>query len=170
MSCLNIDPVSSAAVAGLRELILAGERYRQAAAGYLGLDISGSQAVSYLYSRGEMGQTELGNLLGYTTSSITVLIDRLERDNVARRRPHPSDRRRTVVELTDHGRQAVQATGRWLVRSFDHIDPEALPGVIDALSSIAKDLSLQAIDLNSHRNAPAPASKSQADNSETGHG
>lgn len=146
-----MDPNLSAAVATLREVILAGERYRRAASSYLGLDMSGSQAVSYLFSRGPMGQSELGALLGLTTASITALLDRLERDDIARRRPHPSDRRRSIVELTERGEQAAQKTGQWLVRSFDHIDREALPSVIDALSVIAENLSLQAVDLNNHR-------------------
>ena len=139
------------AVAALREVILAGERYRQAASTYLGLDVSGSQAVSYLYTRGEIGQTELGTLLGFTTSSVTALVDRLERDNIARRRPHPTDRRRTLVGLTDQGTDAVRDTGRWLVRAFDHVDPAALPELAQALAAVAADLSTQAQDLAAAR-------------------
>lgn len=148
---MDSDPTSSPAVAALREVILAGERYRRAASNYLGLDIGGSQAVSYLYGHGPMGQSELGAHLGYTTASVTALLDRLEKDGMARRRPHPSDRRRTIVELTDHGVQAVRTTGRWLIKSFDHVDPQNIPAVVDALSRIAQDLSLQAVDLNGSR-------------------
>ena len=137
---MDTDPALIDAVAALRELILAGEKYRQTASNYLGLDISETQAVSYLYSRGEIGQSELGALLGYTTSSITALVDRLERDDIARRRPHPTDRRRAIVGLTDHGNDAVRTTGRWFVRAFDHIDRADLPGIVNALSAIAGDL------------------------------
>lgn len=154
-----MDPQLATAVTALREVILAGERYRRAASTYLCLDLSGSQAVSYLYSRGPMGQSELGSLLGFTTASITALTDRLERDGIARRRPHPTDRRRTVVELTEHGEQAARSTGQWLAGSFDHIDRNALPAVIEALSRIAEDLSRQAVDLTGH----PPASSSGSD-------
>src|ERR1700712_2316910 len=97
------------AVVALRELFLASEHYRHAAGAYLGLDISQTQALSYLRNRGPLGPTELGLLLGLNTSSITALIDRLEAGGMARRRPHPSDRRRAVVELSDHGTAAITA-------------------------------------------------------------
>lgn len=142
-----LDVALTDAAAALRELILAGERYRRAASNYLGLDLSQTQAVSYLYSRGGIGQSDLGALLGYNTSSITALVDRLERDGIARRQPHPTDRRRTIVTLTEHGQNAVATTRRWFLRAFDHIDPQTLPDVTAALSVIAADLSLQTADI-----------------------
>jgi DNA-binding MarR family transcriptional regulator len=153
---VDVDPTSAPAVSALREVILAGERYRRAASNYLGLDIGGSQAVSYLYSHGPMGPGELGALLGYTTASVTALLDRLEKENLAHRRPHPTDRRRSIVELTDHGVEAVRATGRWLVRSFDQVDPNMLATVVDVLVKIAQGLGEQAVDLAEHRNNERP--------------
>ncbi len=50
-----------------------------------------------------MGQTELADALGITTSSVTSLIDRMERSGLVKRQPHPRDRRRTVVQLTKYG-------------------------------------------------------------------
>jgi len=153
------DPALANAVRALRELILAGEKYRQVACGYLQLDIGQSQAVSYLYSRGPMGQSELGVLLGFTTGSMTALVDRLERDNIARRLPHPTDRRRTQLELTEHGRSAVNNLGRWLTGAFNHIDPSTLPEVTTTLTSIAGDLRRQIADLAAqprHDNMPPP--------------
>jgi DNA-binding MarR family transcriptional regulator len=146
---MAVDDALADAAAALRELILAGERYRRAASNYLGLDLSQTQAVSYLYSRGDIGQSDLGALLGYNTSSITALVDRLERDGIARRQPHPTDRRRTVVTLNEHGHDAVATTRQWFLRAFDHIDPQTLPDVTAALSVIAADLGLQTADLAS---------------------
>src|SRR6478752_6700881 len=130
----------AAAVAALRELILAGEKYRQVASAHLQMDVGQAQAVSYLYSRGPMGQSELGALLGFNTSSITALVDRLERDHIAQRLPHPTDRRRTRVELTDHGWAAVNTIAHWFARAFYHIDSSALPNATSALATIAADL------------------------------
>ena len=141
------DPGMAAAVAALRELILAGEKYRQVASAYLRVDVGEAQAISYLYSRGPMGQSELGALLGFNTSSITALVHRLERDHIARRLPHPTDRRRTRVELTDHGRAAVHTIGHWFTRAFDRIDAAALPEAAAVLATIAADLRAQAVDL-----------------------
>jgi DNA-binding MarR family transcriptional regulator len=149
----TVGPALTAAVEALRELILAGESYRQATAGYLGLDISQTQAVSYLYSRGDMGQSELGALLGYNTSSMTALVDRLERDRIAVRVPHPTDRRRSTVQLTPQGRAAVRTTGRWFIGAFDHIEHDALPEVTAAITAIAEDLRVNAREIAAHPNA-----------------
>lgn len=46
-------------------------------------------------------------------TSVTNTVDRLERDGLARREPHPTDGRATLVVLTDAGRElAVRATER----------------------------------------------------------
>jgi DNA-binding MarR family transcriptional regulator len=144
----SFEPELVTAVEALRELILAGEKYRQMVTAYLGLDTSQTQALSYLYSRGEMGQGELGALLGVNTSTMTALVDRLERDGIAQRRPHPTDRRRLVVDLTDGGRQAIRITGRWFVRAFDHVEPSALPALSVTLTAIAADLRAHAMEMS----------------------
>src|SRR6478736_630071 len=61
------------ATVALRELILAGERYRIAVAARLDLSVNESRTISYLLARGAMGQTELSTALGLTTSSTTRL-------------------------------------------------------------------------------------------------
>lgn len=49
---------------------------------------------------------------GYDTSSATALVDPLERRDIARRSPHPTNRRRSVVGLTDHGHGVMTGLGR----------------------------------------------------------
>lgn len=124
----------------LRELILAAEHYRQVAASALALRVSDSQAVSYLYTRGSMGQTALGELVGLNTGTMTVLVDRLERSGIAKRIPHPTDRRRLIVELTGPGRASIDRTSTWLSGAFKSIPPSQLAAVSTALTSIAVDL------------------------------
>lgn len=48
---------------------------------------------------------ELAQKMGVTTGTLTVQIDRLERNGMVRRRPHDEDRRSILVELTDAGRE-----------------------------------------------------------------
>jgi DNA-binding MarR family transcriptional regulator len=135
----------SAATNSLRELILAAEHYRQVASAALELGTSDSQAVSYLYVRGAMGQTALGELLGYNTGTMTVLVDRLEREAIAERIPHPTDRRRLIVQLTEHGRVTVENTSRWLGYAFKNITPDRMPDVTATLVTIANDLRMRAV-------------------------
>lgn len=50
----------------------------------------------------------LADALHVTPRNVTELVDALERDGYLRRRPHESDRRATLVELTDNGYAAMQ--------------------------------------------------------------
>lgn len=54
--------------------------------------------------------TDLANYLGVKTSSITALLDRLESGGHLRRVPSPFDRRRTMIEPTDHADAEVRKT------------------------------------------------------------
>jgi DNA-binding MarR family transcriptional regulator len=129
--------------AALREVVLAAEQYRQAVAIELHLDVRQTQAVSYLYSRGAMGQSELADALLLNTSSVTALVDRLEAHAIATRQPHPTDRRRSVIELTDKGRDVIARTAAFLLGAFNHVDPTELPRLTATLSALATDLRAQ---------------------------
>jgi DNA-binding MarR family transcriptional regulator len=52
---------------------------------------------------------ELADALKVTPRNVTGLVDALAADDYLRRTPHPTDRRATLVELTDRGRETVQA-------------------------------------------------------------
>ncbi len=128
------------AVRSLRLLILAGENYRQAVAQLTGLGVTETQALSYLAIHGDRGQTDLGADLGITSSASTALVDRLERQGVAERYAHPSDRRRLVVRLTDPGRDVVRRSRDWLAAGFGAVEPGDMPAVSQMLRQIAHDL------------------------------
>lgn len=129
------------AVLNLRRMILAGEHYRQVVAEAIGLGTTESQALSYLAVHGSSGQSELARDLGLTSSALTALVDRLERQGVAERVRHPQDRRRTIVSLTERGRAMISESHRWLAATLDRVDPEVLETVSRALAVIAGDLS-----------------------------
>lgn len=145
----EFSPELLAAGAALREVALAIEQYRQAVATELHLDVRQTQAVSYLHSRGPMGQSELAEALVLNTSSVTALVDRLEAHGIAHRQPHPSDRRRSVIELTDKGRDVISRTATFLLGAFDHVDPAEFPSLARTLSTLAADLRVQTESLPS---------------------
>src|SRR3954454_1407320 len=116
------DPTEEA-IRSLRALILAGERYRQVLSEYVGLGVTETQAVSYLTVHGDRGQNELAADLGLSSGASTALVDRLEREGIAERYPHPSDRRRTLVRLTDRGHAVVDVGHDWLLAGFQDIPP-----------------------------------------------
>jgi DNA-binding MarR family transcriptional regulator len=129
------------AVINLRRIILAGEHYRQVVAEAIGLGTTESQALSYLAVHGSSGQSELARDLGLTSSALTALVDRLERQGVAERIRHPRDRRRTIVSVTERGATMVQESHRWLSATLARLDPGDLEMVSTALALIAADLS-----------------------------
>jgi len=146
---VNAEQTLDEAVRNLRALILAGENYRQVLAQVLQLGITETQALSYLAIHGECGQTELAGHLGLTSSASTALVDRLERQGIAERYAHPTDRRRLLVRPTDRGRDVVDQSRRWLAASFDRIPPDELPALAAALRLLAEDLRARSTRISS---------------------
>ncbi|MFG1815767.1 MarR family winged helix-turn-helix transcriptional regulator [Kribbella sp. NPDC049174] len=52
---------------------------------------------------GPLGMTELSRILSIERSSLTSMVDRLERRDLVARIPNPTDRRACQIELTDPG-------------------------------------------------------------------
>ena len=47
--------------------------------------------------------------LGVTRRNVTALVDALEEEGLVRRQPHPTDRRATIIELTEEGERTAGA-------------------------------------------------------------
>jgi DNA-binding MarR family transcriptional regulator len=88
----------------------------------------------------------LAKMLGISTASTTVLIDRLERRGHLARRPHPSDRRSLVVSSTTGSDAEVRATlGRMhqaMIEVADGLDPRELGIVARFLAGMIEALEL----------------------------
>jgi len=137
---LPLHDSTEEAIRALRALILSGERYRQVLSDYVGLGVTDTQAVSYLTVHGDRGQNELAADLGLSSSASTALVDRLEREGIAERYPHPNDRRRTLVRLTSRGHAVVEVSRQWLLASFHDIPAGDHQTVATTLRSIADRL------------------------------
>ena len=141
MSSAQQNDATEEAIRALRALILAGERYRQVLSDYVSLGVTDTQAVSYLTVHGDRGQNELAADLGLSSSASTALVDRLEREGIAERYPHPNDRRRTLVRLTARGHAVVEVSRQWLLAGFLDIPRRDHQAVAKTLRSIADRLS-----------------------------
>ncbi len=64
------------------------------------------------HRRGPVTQRELATALDVTPRNVTALVDGLEGSGYVVRRPHPSDRRATLIELTELGATTMAAMGR----------------------------------------------------------
>lgn len=60
-------------------------------------------------TRGSLPMRVIGQRLQVHPTSVTNAVDRLEVAGLVRRRPHPTDRRATLIELTPAGREVAGA-------------------------------------------------------------
>jgi DNA-binding MarR family transcriptional regulator len=93
----------------------AAQRMREAfgvAARQHGVDMRAQLVLTALSHGGCRTQLALGASLGLDKTTMTTVLDRLERDGFVQRRPDPTDRRVRVPEITDAGRD--------LQRKVDH--------------------------------------------------
>jgi DNA-binding MarR family transcriptional regulator len=60
--------------------------------------------VRLYFREGALPLTHLGKALQIHQTSITSLVDRLEKQGLIKRTPHPTDRRSTIAEMTPAGR------------------------------------------------------------------
>ena len=92
----------------VRAVVIAAENYRlRAARTVLGVGSTEMSALFYLFTEGTSTPTELAARLQITTASVTELVERLGRAGLARRAPHPHDRRKVVLSLTDAAQRQV---------------------------------------------------------------
>jgi DNA-binding MarR family transcriptional regulator len=73
-------------------------------------------------------QQELGAAMGVDPSTMVSLIDELESAGLAKRRPHPKDRRAREVTITPKGRRLLER-GR---RMANQVEDEVLRGLTPA--------------------------------------
>jgi DNA-binding MarR family transcriptional regulator len=74
-----------------------------------GLTRARGEVIWILHHQGAMTQRELGDVLDCSAPNVTGLLDALERAGFVAREPHPTDRRKTLVALTDLGARTASA-------------------------------------------------------------
>ena len=76
-----------------------------------GLSESELHSLRHLIA-GPLGPNDLARTLGVTSAASSGIVDRLEARGHVSRQPHPTDKRRTVVVISDSGRSEVLAEMR----------------------------------------------------------
>ncbi len=85
----------------------------------IGLPHAALIAVDILIRTGPTGADTIARTARVQPQTMSRTLERMERDGLVERTPHPDDRRRRLVTVTDHGRRAWE-TAR-------HIEREVLP-------------------------------------------
>jgi DNA-binding MarR family transcriptional regulator len=98
-----------ALTASLQRFGIQRDRMRAALARQARISATDLDALEHLEAEGPLTQRDLGERLAVTSGAVTMLVDRLERAGWVRRRPHPTDRRYVLLELTSEATQLAPA-------------------------------------------------------------
>lgn len=108
----------------------------------LGLTPAEINALANLADRRPRTVSELGQLIGSPPTTLTSVLDRLERRGHVARNPHPTDRRALVVGLTPSGRRAAASVRRAITRLEKHLlgglDATSVDGLRAGLDALAR--------------------------------
>ena len=85
--------------------------------------LTGSQTgvLWFLHEYKELSLARLVELQGGTAANMTGMVQRLERDGLVRRKPHPTDRRIRLVELTPEGAARTRQARKAIEAAMGHL-------------------------------------------------
>jgi DNA-binding MarR family transcriptional regulator len=87
-------------IGGARQYSIGTVLFHQAVGELLGINVTDMKCLDIITLKSSATPSELAEHTGLSTGATTAMIDRLEKANLIERRPHPSDRRGTIVALT----------------------------------------------------------------------
>ncbi len=99
-------------------------------------------ALLELEESGPLPNAELAALLKVDASTLSRTIDQLDQRGLVVRKPHPTDRRVTLLKLSDRGSQVattIHVSADALYRSvFDNIPEDRRPDVIQGFAQLVE--------------------------------
>jgi DNA-binding MarR family transcriptional regulator len=106
-----------------------------------GVSFARMKLLGALHRMGPQIMSSLSDDLGVTARNVTALVDALEKEGLVRRMPHETDRRATVVELTQAGAEygCRMASGK-LMESIGELFRDLTPTEQQQLLHIAAKL------------------------------
>jgi DNA-binding MarR family transcriptional regulator len=126
----------------LCELVLDNVRRREVSE-QLGMSFGRIRAIRRI-ARRPMAMGELASSLGIDPPNATTLVDELEGLGLAKRQPHPTDRRAKVVEATRKGKDVARRADEILstppaaVSDLDPEDIDTLRRILLSVTATAK--------------------------------
>ncbi|MFE3026567.1 MarR family winged helix-turn-helix transcriptional regulator [Nocardia tengchongensis] len=111
--------------------------YDRELARLMGVNETDLRCLEILIGSKEAGPSELATQLGLTSGSVTTMLDRLAKLDYVSRHPHPTDRRKTLVRITQRAlTRAHELMGPFLDdsrRVLDRFTPQQLELVAEFL-------------------------------------
>ena len=114
--------------------------HNQAVAARVGLGASDAQVLSLLSVNGPMTPSQIANLTGLTTGSVTALLDRLERGEYVRRTRDTQDRRKILIVPEEEGQRRLArhyaGYGEHMQRVLARLTPHELQTIAEFLDAM----------------------------------
>jgi DNA-binding MarR family transcriptional regulator len=121
--------------------------YLDRTVGELGITQAEAHVLVALSQHGPMPIGALHRAFGHKPSTLTNVVDRLERRGLVRRESNPDDRRSVLIRLTGPGEDVAGRVLAALTRLQDHLratiaprDMEGVENVVRALAAVVDQL------------------------------
>src|SRR5215475_9667974 len=106
-------------IGGCREYSIGAVLFHQAVGQLLGVNVTDMKCLDIMTLRGSASPSELAKYTGLSTGATTAMLDRLEMAKLIERRPHPTDRRSTIIVLSKKATRELPATFASLARGME---------------------------------------------------
>jgi len=108
-------------IRGGREYSIGAVLFHQAVGQLLGVNVTDMKCLDIMTLRGSASPSELAEHTGLSTGATTAMLDRLERAKLIERRPHPTDRRSTLVVLSKEATRKLPAMFESLAKAMEKL-------------------------------------------------
>jgi DNA-binding MarR family transcriptional regulator len=139
-SLRHVQPATAHEVWLLMSDLVLDHQRRRAVAEALGMSFNRARAIRRL-ARQPMTMGQVATALDVDPPNATGVVDDLEAHGLVRRRPHPTDRRTKVVEVTPEGEKAARRADEILaapppaIAALGHEDLDELRRILIAITS-----------------------------------
>src|SRR5215469_1071434 len=106
-------------IRGAREYSIGTVLFHRAVGQLLGVNVTDMKCLDIMTLKGSASPSELAEHTGLSTGATTAMIDRLEHAGLVVRRPHPTDRRGTLVILSKTATRKLPAMFQSLANSIE---------------------------------------------------
>ncbi|ADK14951.1 MULTISPECIES: MarR family winged helix-turn-helix transcriptional regulator [Clostridium] len=89
--------------------------------------------IEILCRYGEMKISDLSNKMGLSSSTVSGIVDRLEKQGLVKRTRSDEDRRVVYVDVTDKFKNGFQGNFKKIEQEFENMMNKASPGEIDSI-------------------------------------
>ena len=106
-------------IRGGRDYSIGAVLFHQAVGQLLGVNVTDMKCLDIMTLKGSASPSELAGHTGLSTGATTAMLDRLEKAKLIERRPHPTDRRGTLVVLSKEATRKLPAMFESLAKAME---------------------------------------------------